>query len=367
MPYSRPSLQEIINRLTDSLTARLGGTASRRAVNDIVARVFAGNAYEEYGAIDFIAKQIIPTTAEDGFLDDWAAVFDIIRLAATFAQGPGDFTGTGVEFIAQDSIVVDGDGVQYKTVADLTLVAGAGSVDLIAPLSGTGGNLAEGEAMTLQAPIAGVDNAVTVGTGGIVGGFNQEGDKDLRERLLFVIRQAPHGGAVQDYVYWAQLVNGVGEVFVLPFNGGQVGVVDVSFLTDDPDNPIPGAPLIAEVQASIDAHAPVDLCSSTVFAFEPFPIAFVIQLLPASTDTTEVQANVEEELKALITREATPSGNIYSSAAGGYIDGGTIPLSRINEAISQAQGEYDHLTLLPVADVTVDVGKIHSFGSVSFI
>lgn len=367
MPYSRPTLQAIINRLTDSLTSRLGGTASRRAVNQIVARVFAGNAHEEYGAIDFISKQIIPTTAEAGFLDDWAAVFKITRLAATFAQGPCDFTGTGTEFIPQDTVVLDGDGTQYKTVGDLTLVAGAGTVDVIAPESGTIGNLEEGEALTLEAPISGVDNDATVGTGGIVGGADQETDEDLRQRLLFVIRQPPHGGAVQDYVFWAQLVNGVGEVFVLPFNGGQVGNVDVSFLTDDPDNPIPDAPLIAEVQAIIDAERPVTVCSQTVFAFEAFPVNFVIELKPDSTDTAEVQANVIAELKALIARESSPAGNIYSSAAGTYVDGGTIPLSRINEAISQAQGEFDHVTTVPVADVTVDVGKIHSLGTVSFI
>lgn len=367
MPYTRPTLQEIIDRLTAALESRLGGTSARRSVNDIIARVFAGNAHEEYGAIDFISKQIIPATAETVYLDAWAAVFDIQRLAATFAEGDADFTGTGTEFIPEGTIVVDGDGNEYATTADLTLVAGAGSVNVIAPVAGVSGNLDAGAALTLQAPIAGVDNAVTVGSEGITGGFDQETDEALRQRLLFVIRQPPHGGAVQDYVYWAQLVNGVGQVFVLPFNGGQVGTVDVTFLTDDPDNPIPDAALVAEVQASIDANRPVTVCSSTVFALTPKPLDFTIQLLPDSTDTTEVRTNVEEELKAFILREASPAGNIYSSAAEGYIDGGTLFLSRITEAISQAQGEFDHNLISPTMDVSSDVGEIFTLGTISWI
>ena len=65
-----------------------------------------------------------------------------------------------------------------------------------------------------------------------------------------------------------------------------------------------------------------------------------------------MRTNIENELKAFINREREP--------------GGTLFLSRINEAISQAAGEFDHVLASPSANVVASAGGISDFGSIVF-
>jgi len=345
MPYTRPTLEELINRTEDALRARLGGTAARRAVNKVIARVFAGGAHEEYGAIDFYSKQIIPNTAEGEFLELWANAFGLSRLPATFAVGNVDFAGNAGAIIDAGVILSDSEGIQYTSDSSTVLPA---NVPVTASLAGDGGNLETGITLALQVPIIGVTNPGIIVAPGITGGFPEETDDQLRERLLTILRTAPRGGAEVDYIFWAQLIAGVGRVFVFGFNGGQPGRVDVSFLTDDIDDPIPDAAQIALVQESIVANRPVTTWGVT-FPLILAPIDFTMSITP---DTTEVRTNIENELKAFINRERQP--------------GGTLFLSRISEAISQAAGEFDHVLAVPSADVVASIGTISDFGSITF-
>ena len=62
--------------------------------------------------------------------------------------------------------------------------------------------------------------------------------------------------------------------------------------------------------------------------------------------------SVESELRDMIRRVAEP--------------GGTIPVSKIWEAISIAAGEEKHVVTIPSADVTHDTGEIATLGTVTY-
>ena len=95
------------------------------------------------------------------------------------------------------------------TDADVTLVAGTGTLALTAKVAGADGNDNAGITLSFVSPIASVNTTVTVGADGLSGGSDQESDTALRNRVLTRKRQPPHGGADFDYEVWAKEVSGV--------------------------------------------------------------------------------------------------------------------------------------------------------------
>jgi uncharacterized phage protein gp47/JayE len=79
------------------------------------------------------------------------------------------------------------------------------------------------------------------------------------------------------------------------------------------------------------------------------PLDFNITLAP---DTVEVRNAVQAELVDLVAREAEP--------------GGTILWSHLNEAISIAAGETDHVLNSPAANVVEATGAITTMGVITW-
>jgi uncharacterized phage protein gp47/JayE len=75
MPFSRPTLTQLIQQTAaDIASAVPGADALLRFSNlGIVAKMFSGLAYLHYGYQDWIAKEAVPFTATDEFLEGWAA------------------------------------------------------------------------------------------------------------------------------------------------------------------------------------------------------------------------------------------------------------------------------------------------------
>jgi uncharacterized phage protein gp47/JayE len=351
MPFARPSLTEIIDRVIADISNRITGVDSavlRRSLLGILGRAEAGTAHLLYGYIDWVAKQVIPDTAESEFLERWSAIWDIQRKPAEFAAGSATFTGSVGSIIPDGTIVQRQDGAQYTVLADVTFVTGTATVSVQALVAGEDANQDAGARLTLLSPIAGVQAAGTVAAGGIVNGTDVESDDRLRERLLQRIQNPPQGGSAADYVTWGLQVPGVTRVWVYPMQMGP-GTVTVLFATDDdPDGIIPGPAKVAEVQAHIDAVRPV---TAEVFVAAPIaaPINPSIAIRP---NTPTVQAAVVAELEDLIVRDAVPAGKIL--------------ISRMREAVSIAAGEDNNEFISPNADVTNATGHISTLGTVTF-
>lgn len=351
MPFARPSLTEIIDRVIADISNRITGVDSsvmRRSLLGILGRAEGGVAHLLYGYIDWVARQVIPDTAESEYLERWAAIWAITRKPADFAAGPAAFPGTNGTLVPAGTIVQRQDGVQYKVLTDATVASGSASLSVQAMVAGADSNLAAGNRLTLLSPIAGLQSSGTVSTGGIVDGVDVESDDRLRERLLQRIQNPPQGGSLSDYILWALQVPGVTRVWPSPMEMGP-GTVTVRFVTDDdPAGIIPGPAKVAEVQAHIDELRPV---TAEVFVVAPIasPINPSIAIRP---NTAAVQAAVIAELEDLLTRDAVPAG--------------TILISRMREAASIAAGEENNSFISPTADVPNATGHIATLGTVTF-
>ena len=218
-----------------------------------------------------------------------------------------------------------------------------------AQIAGSAGNIGTDAQVSLAVAVAGVER---VGRSAeINGGRERENDDNLRLRWLDRRRMPPRGGTVSDYVLWARSANAdVTRGWARALQRG-LGTVNVYIMTDNAtDNGIPVNQVVQAVQTYIDARRPV---TADVDVIAPTPVALAVSIRALMPDTAAVRLAIQMEIADLIRRESEP--------------GGTIHVSRIREAISTAQGEFDHELVSPLADVTVKAAEISVSGDVTFV
>lgn len=362
MPFNRDSLSTVVARAKADVETRLEGadTKLRRANTVALPTVNAGLAHEAYGYLEWGSEQILPDTAESDFLDRHANVWGIVRTAATAATGSAEATGTDGALIPAGTLVQRSDQVEYAVDADATISGGTATLALTATEGGETTNSDPATSLSLISPISGVDTAVTVDSAGLTGGDDIESDPALLIRLLARIQGPPHGGAAADYVAWAKEVAGVTRAWSYESWSG-LGSVGLTFVRDNDGTGtaiLPDSTELTEVSDYIEEHIdpatgltvgrPV---TARVIVFAPTAkdIDFTISVSP---DTATIRAAIEAELDDLIYREGEPGGTLY--------------ISRINEAISLAEGEFDHTLVSPAANQTIDDDEIAFVGTITW-
>jgi uncharacterized phage protein gp47/JayE len=350
MPFQRPTLAEIVERVEQDFVSRLAlaGGVLRRSVIGVLSRVVAGAAHLLHGNIEFLSRQVFPDQSELEYLERQGSLYGIARKAATFAAGNVTFTGTAGT-IPSGTLLQRSDGLRYETQADATLAAGTASAAVEALTAGETGNADAGVSLFLVSPIIGVNSNATVAAGGLGLGSDQESDEDLRGRIIDRLRFAPQGGAAADYEAWAKEVAGVTRAWVFPGELG-AGTVTIRFVRDGDVSIIPDAAEVMAVQDYIDERRPVT-AQVTVLAPTAVALNFTIDITP---DTAATRAAVEAELRDLLARDEV-------------VPGGTILLSQIRTSIGIAEGITDFSLTTPNANVTHTTGQMPTFGAITWL
>ncbi len=346
--FSRPLLADLVGRIRADIAVRLAvDDPLRRADMEVHARVHAGTAHALYGYLDWMAKQLLPDTAEAEYLDRHAAIWlKIPRKPAVAATGFATFTIQSGAIIQTGTTLRAFDGVEYQTTADATIAGSTATAPISSVLPGIAGNRTIGQALSLVSPLSGVQSSALCGL--LSGGAEIETDAELRARVLARIQTPPYGGSADDYILWAKEIAGVTRAWVYPGEHG-VGSVVVRFMRDHDAVPIPNSGAVLAVQTYLDSLRPVT-AALTVVAPVASPINFSMALTP---NATTARAAVQAALADFILRESVP--------------GGTLLLSRINEAISLATGEVNHVLTTPSADVTCAAGYIATMGVITWL
>lgn len=356
MPFSRPTLNDLIDRVSTDIASRLPGSSTallRRSLAGVLARAEAGAVHSLYGYLEFIARQAIPDTAEDEYLIRWASIWlPNGRKPATYANGVNavQLTGTVGAVVPVGTFLVRTDGVQFLTLEAVAIGANGAAVSVRAELPGSSSNTAAGVSLSLLQPVTGVRSTALVTSPGIDGGVEQESYEALRSRLINRIQKPPQGGSKDDYETWALEVPGVTRAWVYPMQLGP-GTVTVIVANDQSANPpIPSAATVQAAQDYIsdDSRKPV---TAEVYVLAPTTLAVNISV-KLSPNTLATQAAVMAELKDLFLREAEP--------------GGVIPISKIREAVSIATGVNDSIVVSPINNVQAATGQIPVLGSVTW-
>jgi uncharacterized phage protein gp47/JayE len=356
MSFARPTLPTLIERAIADIESYLPGADARlrRSNLNVLARVSAGAAHGLYGYLAWIAKQILPDTADADILERHASIWLTVgRVPASTARGNARFSGADGAVIPAGTRIKRADGLIYLTTEDAIVAGGTAVAPIVAGEIGQIGNCDAGTPLRLESPLVGVTSTAKVTFAALTGGADMESDDALRERLLDRIKSPPMGGAAHDYIAWALEVPGVTRAWCYPEEMG-LGTVTVRFTRDNDSNFIPDADEVATAQAYIEARKPVT-AHLFVEAPIPVPIAFRLRVTPA---TIVVQAAVEAALRDLLIREAVPEGGNGE---------GTIYLSHIREAISLSADETDHDIEEPHANVTFTTGQMAIFGGITWV
>jgi uncharacterized phage protein gp47/JayE len=331
MPWTTPTLRQTRTLVRDYVLSQLGAKAMiPNSVLRIMSDAKAGLTHLTFLYLDWLAKQLLPDTAESEWLDRHGQIWLVNadgskgRKAATYARGTIQFEGDD-ETVIPVGVTMEGpQGVMYQTVTEGLIGEDTfGEAEAVALTAGVIGNLAENTELSVQ--LLGV--RLSRCWGPMTGGVDAEADDQLRERILFRIQNPPMGGSEADYVRWAMAVPGVTRAWAAVEQG--IGTMTVRFLMDDmyPDNyGLPTAGDIQEVALYIDSKRPVTVKDCYVLA--PLLEFYNVNIFDLVLDTSTIRARVEQSIKDMEYKKSKP--------------GQTMHRSWVDEAISQAIGEETH-------------------------
>lgn len=348
MPFYRPPVSLIRKRRIADYEYELGSQSARLqgTPEHALATSGSGAAHGLHGHLDAVSKNAFPGTADDERLRQWAGFFGVYQLEAVRSRGTGLFSPSAAidTLLPEGTLVTRADGREYEVLEDTNII-GANIVTeapLRARLAGSGWNLASGSTLSLQAPIAGIQTAATVGAA-IENGLDEESSAALRIRVLDRLANPPKGGGPGDYESWAKLVPGVTRAWEFKW-APKVGFVTVLFMRDlDDGDPFPDAGEVAEVAAQLAEFAPIIGPPPIVQAPVKKPITLDIALtLEAGYDLTVVRAAIYQSIRDMLATRFEP-----------LAVAGVLFRSWITEAISSTPGEYNSTLVTPIADIPV--------------
>lgn len=361
MPFERPTLQTLSERISADLQSRIDGaeTLLRRSVLKVFAKVEAGAHHLQYGFLDYLSRQLFATSADELGLAIIGPEVGVTRTDAVKATGSATATGTTGTVIPAATQLQSASGNLYVTDAEITLAAGTGTLALTADEAGSDWNEDSGVSLTFVSPIAGVNSTATVTSAGITGGTDIETVEAWRTRILARKRKPPHGGAEHDYVNWMKEVSGVTRAWVIPMYNG-VGTLGCAFVRDDDASIIPTESQRDTVRNYIISHTDPATNKTVGIPVTAEPGLFMIELSEQSVDmtislypnTAAVRAEVEAEIEEIIKSDGGPNEVIY--------------ISRLSSAISNAAGEERHRIESPVADISASSNKVHVLGTITW-
>lgn len=338
MPFTTPDytaiksaiLRDILNLLPEAATGDDSDYAVRASA--VGAAIEGLYQYQQW-----LARQIIPDTAEGEFLERWAAIFGIARRAAATAAGTLSFAGTNGVVVPSGTEAKTAAGVAFVTTANGTISSGVVTVAGQAVVPGVTGNQNASTPLTLTSAPAGVSSAATITT--MTGGTDIETDAALLDRLLARIQQPPQGGAAHDYIAWALEVSGVAFAYCYPQRRG-IGTVDVVIL---PPTGTPSGGLIAATQAHIDARRPVT-ADCLVAGPTQVPVAVTASLTLSGTTLGAATTTITSLLVAYFAT-LKPGDTVYRT--------------RLGALIAEVPGVLDYSLTAPAANVATLVDATH--------
>lgn len=338
--FYRPPLPTLITQIRNDILSRFAqDDVLRRADAEVYSRATAAAVNTLYGYLDYLARNLLPDLADETWLYRHGNLKKCPRKQPVASAGWARWDGAAdnIQISAGVEIQRD-DQVTFITTAAAASAGGVLRVPVECEATGSTGNTDDGITLTLVSPVNGLSSAGVADT--ITGGTDLEDIEQWRARIIDRWYYVPQSGADPDYVEWAESVPGITRAWTLR-NWMGPGTVGVLCATDDDNNPIPSDQQIQDVYDYIAPKSPV--AGSSLFPFGPTLSIIDFQIL-LNPDTDDVRAAVQSEVKAWLKRDGQPEA--------------TLEMSRLDEAISTATGEYSHKRLAPTADIVLGTTEL---------
>ncbi len=315
----------------------------------IMAKVLGMSLFDVWMFLQRLVRELMPDTAVD-WLDRHGIVWGIAGVAAAPFSGTATFAGTSAT-IPSGAALTAPSGAVYVTTAGATIVGtGTVSVAIQASVAGAAGTLPTGTLLTLVSALEGLSPQSATVDSGATPGEDIEDIETWRGRIIARIRQRGAGGNAADFEQWTQ------EVYpgaLVKASSPGVGLVTVAFAMPTGSTwRAPTSGEVAAVSAYLNDASVRKPLGAPFIAVTGATIVAVPVTLHLSPDTAGTEAAAQAALATFFLTEG--------------IMGSTLPLSRINDAISNGSGEYSHTLALPAADVGSDNVTVPVLGTVTF-
>lgn len=351
--YNRSTLKELRDRAISEINATIRGADAslrRRYLNAIVTAC-AGIGDEILRRTEFLLKQVFPQSAEGEYIVKHGQTYNFPRKMATRATGCITIPAVAGSVLPAGTVFKRSDGATYTSDQEATATTGGiCSVQITAENVGKDANAVAGTIISFLSPIAGFEAKGTVDSSGLTGGTDIEDMADYLDRLMFYLQNPPTGGSKTDYETWALEVPGVTRAWCSPTESG-AGTVTLRFMMDETyDNGIPLPGDVQRVKKHIETKQPA---TATVYVVAPIPDTLDVVFESIDPATTDAKAAVQSKLKSLVQ-----SSSIKPS--------GTLRLSKLRAAISNATGNEDFVLSAPTADIVSATGHITVLGTITY-
>jgi uncharacterized phage protein gp47/JayE len=336
--YARPSYTDLNSRIEADLAAMPA------VLRGPLSAAWARACHSQHGYLEWIDAQCSPLTCELERLYDWAALYGVDRLEATFATGNALVTGTaGTQLLA--GIQLRGpNGLDYSVLEAVTLGAGSTAIPVRCNTAGTAGNLIAGQALMLIDPVLGVTGTLTVDAQGLTGGAEDELTDDWRVRVAdewaVVGRRGGRSGKPDDYRFWAKAAHPSVTAALVSMHTLGIGTVIVRPICDSLANRMPTAAVLAAVEAKLADIAPAT-ADWRVASPIIHPVTVSISLLPAVNSAAN-RAAIQAALNALVMSESSENA--------------IVTIGEIDEAIATVTNQYTRL--VPTTNLTVSANEV---------
>lgn len=222
---------------------------------------------------------------------------------------------------------------------------------------GADANLDAGTQLTLQSPIVGVDDTLTVDFGAVGGGTDQETEASLRARMLDRIQNPVANFNVAAIKEKAKEVAGVTRVFVQEVTPN-VGQVTIYFMRDNDTNPIPSGSEVTTVKNKVLEIKPANTDDADVIVAAPTGVTVDFTFTGLTPNTSTMQSAIQSNLRQFFDERTDVGVNVDEDAY----------RSAIFNTVDTVTGDVvETFTLsVPTGDITIADGEIGILGSVVF-
>jgi uncharacterized phage protein gp47/JayE len=361
MPFTRPTLTELVNRIESDIETRVTGgeTLLRRSILKILARVFAGAVHLLYSYLGYQSEQLFVSTADEDNIEKHGDEYGLPKIGAVQATGIIVATGTNGTVIDAGTELQTTTGVKYTTDSSATIAAGTANLAITAVEGGDDGNQDSGTILIFVSPITGINSQTTVDSSGLTGGTDEETTEEWRDRILLRKQYPPYGGCESDFEQWMLEYPGVTRAWVFPSYNG-IGTVGCTFVMDDSTPYIPTSATIALVKAYLVEHEDPATGRTVGIPVTAGPGLFMITLTEQDVDfsleiypnTTAVQNAIDAELTNLILTKGGAGETIY--------------LSDINSALANITTLDRYTLVAPIVNIATESNKIHALGTITY-
>lgn len=316
------TISELYSNISSDFRSKLNLSDDElKTVLDALASSLAGQFKLSYLALEDNKNEQFPDTAtlsaNGGTLERQGYIYlnRNIRPATSTVMNlnvtgvAGSVMRSGLTFKSNDNSL--NPNKVYTLDAEYTLTGTDDVIEVRSLLGGSDVNLLVGNALTITEPVIGVEQGVTVNS--ITSqGLAAESTEDYRNAILDAIQLEPQGGSKTDYRLWANDAQGVRLVYpyVKDSDAGTMQIYVEATEEDSTDgNGTPSAEMLEDVYDVIQfdpdetiptynrGRRPAQATIETI-AISLNPVDIEITGLDVST--AEVQASIEENLKAYI-------------------------------------------------------------------